>query len=135
MQCRHPIRPDWSNLHTADEIEEALAHCTGTEGYYVYQDFYLTDGVEMLCRMAECFWLIDVLAAYQEEARKDDMLQSIQFWTLTVKDGVGELVCERDTNDVAFKAPVPHTDFPLDTIRLWVAPGGTLPVVMLPSEY
>lgn len=122
-------------MHTPSEIEQALAHCTGTEGYYRYQDFLLTDGVELLCKMSECFWLIDLLDAYQEEARKDDMLQSIQFWTLTVKQGVGELICERDTNDIAFKIPLPQTDFPLETIRLWVAPRGTLPVVMLPSEY
>ena len=126
-------------MKTAEEIQSALAHCYGTQNYHRFSSLFrkhvLTDGVHMLCEMADCYWLMDAIASYHDAAQKDEMLRDMQFWTLTVTDGKATLICERDTNDVAFKQEIPYTDFPLDTIKFYVNRADEdLWVIMLPSE-
>jgi hypothetical protein len=125
------------------EIEQALPQFIGTNGYHRVSPFHgklvLTDGVKWLADNAACHWLVDIVASYQPECRKDPMLQAMQFWTLSVADDKGIVICERDTGNVAFRQAVPFTDFPLDEIKIWVEPGeteadGPVMVAMLPGE-
>jgi hypothetical protein len=60
------------------------------------------------------------------------MLQQIQFWKLRVNpDNSAVLTCERDSDDVAITQEIPYTDFPLESVKLYLADG----VLLLPSEY
>jgi hypothetical protein len=128
---------------TPEEIESGLAQFYGTEGYTrlspLHGRLVCTDGVVWLAENAECFWLIDAIASYQRDAMKDESLQSIQFWKLTVKDRLGILICERDEGDVAFTQTIRFTNFPLPEIKIWVEAGsvGDKPVMvcLLPSEH
>jgi len=122
---------------TPAELENALAHFSGTEQYHKFSicsKLVLTDGAAFLAANAGggAFWLMDLIESYQSKCVKDKMLRDIQFWTLTVhEDRSATIVCERDTNDVAFKQEIPSTDFPLKSVKLYVQNG----VILLPGEY
>ena len=127
-------------MKTASEIQTGLNQFYGTEKYHrltILPSLVATDGVAWLCKNAECFWLMDVVASYQKRAMKDPMLQDMQFWTMTVKDGMGKVICERDEGDV-FVTQKMETNFPLDEIKIWVergeAGGNPVMVAMLPNE-
>jgi len=122
---------------TPAELEDALVQFSGTEAYHKFSPFsklVLTDGAAFLAKNAGggAFWLMDIIASYQKQCEKDDMLRDIQFWTLTVHDDrSATLICERDTGNVAIKQEIPSTDFPLKSVKLYCQNG----VILLPSEY
>jgi hypothetical protein len=125
---------------TADELRASLAQFYGTQDYHAhFLGVLLTDGAKFLADAAGAHWLMDIIASYQPQCQRDEMLQRIQFWTLKVNDSEGVVTCERDTDDVAIKQDIPHCDFPLDEIKLYVCPAylqdGPRPLIMLSSEY
>jgi len=132
---------------TTAEIEQMLPHFSGTTAYFRHWTGALvyTEGVAWLAENAGAFWLIDAIAAWQADCRRDRMLREMQFWTLKKFqipskpqwDGRWVLYCERDENDRAFQQVIDFSDFPLDGIKLWVAAGGPNGeyVLMLPGEY
>jgi hypothetical protein len=116
------------------ELENALAYFTGTEAYHRFSPLsklVLTDGVKYLADKTGAYWLMDIIASYQQKCMKDEMLRDFQLWTLKVKDDEGVVTCERDTDDVAFQQKIPFTDFPLAEISLYCING----VILLRSEY
>jgi len=116
------------------EIESDLPYFTGTEEYHkfsILSNLKLTDGVKYLCDKAQCYWLMDIIASYQNKCNKDEMLKYFQIWTLTIKDGKAIVKCERDTDDIAITQKIPYTDFPLDSIKLYCIDG----IILLTSEY
>jgi hypothetical protein len=112
-----------------------LHQFTGTENYYRHLlGIVYTDGVQYLAQEAGAYWLIDAIASWQIDPviLKDWMLQEIQFWKLQVNsDNSAVLSCERDTDDVVLTQDIPFTDFPLESIKLYL----NHKVLMLPSEY
>ena len=125
-----------------DEITQGLSNFHGTEKYHrfsiLFPKMVLTDGAKWLGDNAECFWLFDAIASHQKQAMKDPMLKEMQFWTLKVNsDKTATLICERDTDDVAITQKIEHTDFPLEEIKIWVAPSGdeNSYTLYLPSEH
>lgn len=126
-----------------------LAHIdqfTGTAGYYptINPHFLITDGTKFLAENADAFWLLDEIALAQmlPIIKKDDRLQEMQFWTLKATgSNSGKLICERDTDDVAYTKDIEFTDFPFTALepRIWVAPtearNGRVMVGYLPSEH
>lgn len=115
--------------------EGELSQFTGTSQYYQHPlGVLITDGVHYVAERGGAYWLIDVIAIWQLHPRiyQDPMLQQIQFWTLTVNDDrSAQLICERDSDDIAVSQRIPFTDFPLKTLRLYFQDG----VILLPSEY
>ncbi len=147
-----------------------LSNFTGTENYYrmpLFPGIVYTDGAEYLATNADAFWLLDAIASYQPRCKQDESLRQMQFWTLkevpqapepapmTVgavlasktprKKCMAVLVCERDSDDVAFQQEIEFTDFPFASfpnreVKLWVAPtmgedGRLTQVCYLPSEH
>ena len=106
----------------------------------------LTDGVAYLCKNAECYWLLDVIASYQpKQLRKCEF----QYWTLTVatedipakreftqesmtegsgkissrkippvKKGSTVVTCSDGNGHTLIEQKVPWTDFPLNEIHM-----------------
>jgi len=123
-------------MEAVANLKSELDQFCGTEAYHKFSlspisKLVMTDGVKYLCDKARCFWLMDIIASYQNKCNKDEMLREFQVWTLTVNNGKGVVKCERDTNDVFLTQNIPHTDFPLDEIKLYCING----VILLPSEY
>ena len=120
---------------TPEELESSLNHFSGTEQYHRYnlfgRELLLTDGVEFLVKNAECCWLLDLILSVQfmPAIKKLDM----QFWTLNVnlEKRTAEAICERDSNDVVYRQPIPFTSFPLAEQKIWISDG----VALLPGEY
>jgi hypothetical protein len=131
-----PHRPEL----TSAEIEAQLGQFIGSENYYRHWTGALvyTDGVKAMAELCGAYWLIDAVASWQPQCRKDKMLRQIQFWTLRRTEDNQWLLCvERDTDDVAFRQQIEFSDFPLTEIKLYAAaggPGGAI-VLMLPTEY
>lgn len=130
----------------AQELNENLSGFYGTESYHkltIFPGMLGTDGVAYLAKNAECFWLIDEIAIANHTVpaiRKNQSLQEMQFWQLTVNGNKGVLVCCEDEGKPVYEKEIEYTDFPLPEIRIWVAAGGdpdgkTFKVMMLPSEY
>ena len=110
-----------------------LKQFTGTSCYYRHwlQRFVYTDGVQHVAQAGKAYWLIDAIASHQPEVLKDPMLKEIQFWKLRVNaDQTAQLICERDTDEVALTQDIPFTDFPLNEVRFYLTQG----VLLLPSE-
>ena len=133
------------NLQALSELSSF--NCT--EQYWklpLFRRLVYTDGVRHLVKNADCYWLLDEIAGAQHEAKikNDESLQGMQFWTLKkVGPSSATLICERDTDDVAWTKQIEFTDFPFATVgdafRIWVAPtfvdGVTKMVAYLPSEH
>lgn len=124
-------------------LAHSLEQFTGTIDYHLHWTRKLThtDGVQYLAETAGAHWLVDAIASYQTRGRinRDSELSRFQVWELTVNpDGSADLTCKADTGRPnAIHQRIPFTDFPLDSIKFFVAHGGPegLRVLMLPSEY
>jgi len=110
----------------------------GTTGYYRYlAGLKLTDGVKYLADEAGAYWLLDIIASYQlqDEIRREPF----QVWELKLSPnnattGKYEAVVtmKTDTNrPLLVKQQIEYTDFPLDSITLYLIDG----VILLTSEY
>ena len=126
-----------------------LSQFTGTETWYRhFTGLLYTDGIQYLAEQAEAYWLIDAIASYQHQLKRDEYLADFQLWVLSVV-GEGErdypfllpegnhkavLTCWSDTPKEGVKPAViqqiEYTDFPLIEIKLYVSEG----VLLLPSE-
>lgn len=136
---------------TKEELENNLAGFTGTESYtrmkYPWANLLLTDGVAYLCKNAECYWLLDVIASYQPKQLRDC---EFQHWTLTVAtedvpamreftqgsmtDGIGKIssqkippvkngssvvTCSDGNEHTLVEQRIDWANFPLNEIRLY----------------
>lgn len=117
----------------ASAIRAALPSFVGTTEYHRHwSGMRFTDGVKFVADEAKAYWLLDVVASWQPEALRDPWLREFQLWELFVKpDQTATVVCSRDSEDVAFRQQVEHTDFPLEYVKLYVEGG----VMLLPSEH
>jgi hypothetical protein len=90
--------------------------------------------------MADCFWLIDAIASYQDEL----ISQPFQVWKFkcNTKLHLGTLTCEDGNGNELVRQEIEYTDFPLDELTLWAELGGygseenwtPAMVLMIPSE-
>jgi hypothetical protein len=117
------------------ELQAALRHFSGTEQYYKTGfRTRCTDGVYFLAENAQCYWLLDIIdsvAPYGDFA--------VAELTVTEEEGrrSAKVVIDNghDKQSRDYKLfhtqAIEYTDFPLDTIKLYVQDG----VILLPSEY
>ena len=134
--------------------EEILSHLSsfmGTTQYHRYSPlfprFLLTDGALYLAKKCEAYWLFEMIGSYQTHPtiQNNRQLSQYQFWYLDVQDNQGVIRCEWDKGKTVLEQSILFTDFPLDTIRIWVSPyfpdqealkqKRPYQVAMLPSEY
>jgi len=119
--------------------ETDLNRFTGTECYYAYlAGLKLTDGVKYLAEVAGAYWLLDVIASYQIGNAKIRR-EPFQVWELKLSPdnattGKHEAVVTMKTDTdhpLLVKQQIEYTDFPLDSITLYLIDG----VILLTSEY
>jgi hypothetical protein len=124
-------------MATKEELLNELSHFTGTEAYHrfnmLFRNVVLTDGAHHLANAAQCFWLMDAIASYL--TRPAVRQEPFQTWTLTVKNESGTLSCDDGNGNVLARQRIQYTDFPLDSIKLYMALGDDNWVIMLPTEY
>ncbi len=108
-------------------VKEDLSQFTGTAKYYKHftGSLVYTDGVKYLADKAGAHWLIDIVASYRRK-------EPFQVWELKVADQKGVVTMKEDTDKPELvKQKIPFTDFPLESITLYLIDG----VLLLPSEY
>ena len=132
-----------------------LNQFTGTEGYHLFngmfRNFVATDGTIHVAKEAGAFWLLEAIASHIATNGKLRVgpLADMQFWKLeskTLKSGPNkgskrwELSCRMDSDmPPVVTQKIEFSDFPLDSIDLWVAPSmmgdRKVWVIYLPSEH
>lgn len=108
-----------------------LTQFTGSETVYrhsIARQILYTEGVQYVAERAGAYWLLDEIALNQ--ARPEIAAEEFQLWVLLVKESRAQLRCEDGNDNVVFTKEIDFTDFPLATIRLYVANR----TIMLPTE-
>lgn len=124
---------DVNPMESIQAILDVLNNATGTESYHKFSPIpgypVITDGVLMLAKAAGCYWLLDVIGSHQTNRKLD---KAFQVWRLTVNTDSGDAVVHgyNDTTLIVTQA-IPHTDFPLGELKLFLMDG----IILLPSEY
>lgn len=125
---------------TPDEIKTALAQFSGTEGYTRgFLGLFYTDGTKAMADMCGAYWLLDAIASHQPKAKK--ACDGLQFWKFEKKDKGGVLTCRKDSDiPPCVTQEMEFTDFPLDSIDIWVGESSldgrtTVQIAYLPSEH
>jgi hypothetical protein len=126
-------------MNTQNEILTTIAHYTGTEQYHRhFLGLLFTDGVQQLAEMAECYWLIDVIASHQTR-KLDTACDGFQLWTITTGVDAKTCVveCRTDSNEPALvRQVIGFTTFPIaGKFTLYVEGPRGQAVLLLPSEH
>ncbi len=132
-----------------------LNQFTGTMNYRLFngmfRNFVATDGAMHVAKEGEAFWLLEAIASHiaTNSKLRTGPLAEIQFWRLesrTLKSGPNKgkkrwaLSCRADSDlPPVVTQNIEYSDFPLDSIDLWVAPtylgDRKVWVIYLPSEH
>ena len=112
-----------------------LASCGTTHCHYLsilakVVKLVATDGVSIMCERLKCYWVIDLLAALKP-----------RFWdtfyvayVVRTEDGGFYLMLDDGNRNIMYCEKYPYTDIKQD-LKLYLAPGEDMWVLMLPSEY
>jgi hypothetical protein len=117
-----------------EEFENNLEWFTGSTQLYehIISDYkmLITEGVKYLAEEGHAYWLLDLILSYQWTPKF--FKEEFQVWTLTKQRDESWLIeCTDGNNGYITHQHIPFSDFPLETIRLWVVNQ----TIMLPSEY
>ncbi len=112
--------------------KEDLGKFVGSLNFYshTYSSLLYTEGVQYVAKNGGkkgAHWLIDAIAAYQEDPR----LTGVQLWKLVVDRNKkrGTLTCNCN-QDIIIRQDIKYTDFPLDEIEIYIEDS----VMLLSSE-
>lgn len=90
----------------------------GTESYYkaTLGNLLITDGIKFLADSVGAYWLVDLVASYQPQLRKDERLREFQLWRFEVRpDHKGTVTCRGDSGEKAVVTQeIALTDFPIE---------------------
>jgi hypothetical protein len=122
-----------TTMENADQIKKRLKQFIGSGIVYKHSlGIFYTEGVQYLAEAASAYWLLDLIASHQtKEFLSNTKLQDFQIWRLLVHEKSGTLICEWDMNMEVLRQEIEYTDFPLQSIKLYLVSK----VLMLPREY
>jgi len=110
-----------------------MSQFTGTGSYYrISRRHLLTDGTKHLAEKAACFWMMDAIASHLCEIGTEDWFVLVR---VRVTEGRVVMIYEDGNDHEHARQEIPYTDFPLDSITLYVCWDQDDWVIMLPSEY
>jgi len=133
-------------MKTASEIENALAYCTGTQGYTRHwspRSLVYTDGIADMANMAEAHWLIDIVASLFADKKL------VKIMVGDPDDG-NLIVCELKTDlknttavftaavmdeEPFYRQELSYTSFPMEEMVMWLSMERDQQVLYLPSEH
>lgn len=119
------------------ELSANLAQFIGTERYYrTHPNLLATDGVKYLADEAGAYWLLDLIWSVLPKINDDFAVLELHR-----KEGASEAIVTihdgRDPQTTYHRQPIPYTDFPLASVKLYLQDAGNEAewVVMLIGEY
>ena len=112
-----------------------LMQFTGSDNWFRHplnRAVLFTDGAKHVADAGGAYWLLDEIALAQRY-EKAVAAEGFQCWTLTVDmtKHTATLTCEDGNGNAVFKKGIEFTDFPTESVTLWVANN----TIHLPSEY
>src|ERR1035438_8535487 len=118
-----------------EEFRNTLAAFTGTAAYYLHKlpngiSIKLTDGCQFVREFAAggAYWLYDLILSYQMDLKTFEF----QVWKLTKQENESWLIqCTNGNSKVLAEQMIPYSDFPIDSIEIWLIDG----IALLPTEY
>jgi hypothetical protein len=114
------------------QVENALAQHSGSleRTRHWSRRIIYTPGVADMAEICKAYWLIDLIASHQIDAKVRS--EEFQLWELTVDASRKAVARATDGNsNPVVSQEIDYTDFPLDTIKLYLDQG----TLMLPGEY
>ena len=110
---------------------QELSHFTGSENIYDHysKNLKFTDGIKYLAEQLNCYWLIDLIASYQNEL----INIPFQLWSIKLRSDGGAIIeCREDSNlRPIITQFVEHTDFLIKYFEFYVVNN----ILLLRSEY
>ena len=112
-------------INANDQLSQYMC----TDGYHKWLGgLLITDGVQAMGEMYQCYWLIDIVASYQPSLRRE----GFQVWKFEkTAEGKGVVTCENGNGKVLKTQKIGYTDMEADIATIWVEEG----VALLPSEH
>lgn len=112
-----------------------LRKFTGSDNWYRHplnRVILFTDGAKHVADEGGAYWLLDEIALAQRY-QKAVAAEEFQSWTLTVDPTkhTARLTCDDGNGNIVFSKVVEYTDFPADSVTLWVENN----TIYLPSEH
>ena len=112
-----------------EEIQNTLAHFSGSEEFHRVGNSLITEGVHYLSETCGSYWLIDIINSIQWMPKL--RAEGFQVFNLTVFNNTATVVVSDGNQSLLYFQKIDHTDFPLERITLWRVND----TVMLTSEY
>ncbi|MGY8685259.1 DUF6876 family protein, partial [Bradyrhizobium sp. UFLA05-153] len=93
-----------------------------------WRKYSVAGHVKFMAEKCGAYWLIDEIALAQafRATRQGGGIPGLE-----TTESTATLTCDDGNGNVVLSKRIPFTDFPLDTIDLWVEGG----VILLPSEH
>ena len=113
------------------DLNDEFKQCTGTEAYYngFANMIKFTDGIKIMADKFQAYWLIDVVASYQNNKAKGI---PFQIWTIKSNSNTAVVEMIEDTEQpVLIRQKIPFTDFPEGILKMYCIDN----ILLLPSEY
>lgn len=109
------------------KANDVLKDYTGSETVYKYSfGLVITEGAKAMADKFECYWMLDVIASYQQKVKDD-----FQVWSLKRFGICATVECSDGNGNIYVRQQIPFTDFKPDEAVLWVEFG----TILLPSEH
>jgi hypothetical protein len=109
-----------------------LGQFRGSETLYTnnhYRPLQYTEGVRHVAVAGEAWWLLDLIVSYRHHPKVRG--EGFQVWKLIVTEQAGLVTCDDGNDHQLVSQRIPFTDFPLETVTLWLIDN----ILLLPSEY
>lgn len=117
------------------KLKADLLNFTGSESFHRHLGGMLyTEGVQYLAQHANCYWLLDLVAAHS----KHDAWREVEGFVLvklTVKSDAGLVVFDDGNGEILGEQKIEYTDFPMEEVRLYLCWNGDGYTLLLPNEY
>lgn len=115
------------------QLSNDLRSFHGTEKYYLFgADLVLTDGIKYLADTANAYWL---MTAIKSHLPKCFAISEFCVAQLSVKQQKANLVITDGNDHVLAEQQFDYTDFPMESISIYITKSYPYSVMLLPSEY
>lgn len=123
------------------KVTEYRLQTTGSLQHHAFgilPNVVCTDGIMLLAKEAQCFWLLDAIASHQLDNRVGS--EPFQVWILKSAPDLGEdhvtLHCEDGNDRSLTKQVIGWSSFPSGLLpcRIWAERSGSRLVLMMPEE-
>lgn len=120
---------------TSKKVNDFLGFVNGCDSWVRHstnKNFIYTDTIHDLAELAQCFWLIDVIASIYTKLQKHDF-SVLKLQVYKTKSGRTKAIFTADNgaDEVYYQQFIEFTDFPIEEIKFYY----TNNVLCLPSEY